>query len=72
MATTSATVRRVDLEGGFFGLVTDDGQHLYPINLPDEFRADGTRVRFSHEPAAVFTIHQWGSPVTLSDVRAVQ
>jgi hypothetical protein len=72
MATTTGTVRRVDLESGFFGIVTDKGQDLYPINLADEFRQEGMRLQFSHEAAAVFTTHQWGLPVTLSDVTQVQ
>lgn len=72
MASTTGTVRKVDLEGGFFGIVTDQGQDLYPVNLGEEFRSDGTRLRFTHQAAAVFTIHQWGSPVTLSDVQLVQ
>jgi hypothetical protein len=71
MASTTGTVQRVDLEGGFFGIVTDEGQDLYPLNLADEFRRDGARIRFSFEAAAVFTMHQWGSPVTLSDVALV-
>ncbi len=70
--STLGTVRKVDLEGGFFGIVTDGGQDLYPVNLAEEFRRDGTRIRFSHQAAPVFTLHQWGSPVTLSDVQSVQ
>ncbi|MFT4606290.1 MAG: hypothetical protein ACI9W4_003040 [Rhodothermales bacterium] len=71
MASTTGTVRKVDLEGGFFGIVTDAGLDLFPLNLAVDHRKDGTRLRFSHEAAAVFTLHQWGSPVTLSDVQPV-
>lgn len=72
MASSTGTVRKVNLEGGFYGIVTDEGRDLYPVNLADEFRRDGARIRFSHEAAAVFTMHQWGSPVTLSDVESIQ
>lgn len=65
---TTGTVTHVDLEGGFYGILTDDGAQLFPLNLAEEFRQDGLRIRFQTEDAAVFTLAQWGRPVRLADV----
>ena len=35
-----------DFEGGFYGIVSDDGEHYDPKNLPDDFKEDGLRVGF--------------------------
>ena len=42
----SGTITYINLEGGFYGIVADDGEHYVPINLPSEFKVDGLRVRF--------------------------
>ena len=60
------TVRHIDLEGGFYGIVTDDGRRLEPVNLPREYRKDGVRLR-----ARVVSlrdrvsIRMWGTPVRI-------
>ena len=42
----SGTITYINLEGGFYGIMADDGEHYVPINLPPEFKVDGLRVRF--------------------------
>ena len=42
----NGTITYINLEGGFYGIVADDGEHYVPINLPSEFKVDGLRVRF--------------------------
>ena len=32
----SGTITYINLEGGFYGIVADDGEHYVPINLPSE------------------------------------
>jgi hypothetical protein len=50
-----------DFEGGFYGIVEDNGKHYDPINLPSEFKEDGLRVRFTLEILEDHaSIHQWG------------
>lgn len=36
----------VDLEGGAWGMVADDGGKYLPLGLPASFQEDGLRVRF--------------------------
>jgi len=56
-----------DLEGGFYGIVGDDGKDYLPLNLGADYRVDGLRVSFESEPAGdVSTIYMWGTPVNLT------
>ncbi|MCS7242333.1 MAG: hypothetical protein NZ706_06645, partial [Candidatus Caldatribacterium sp.] len=45
----TGTVVYVPLEGGFFGILGDNGVQYEPVNLPEEFRVDGLRVVFVAE-----------------------
>lgn len=60
------TVRHLDLEGGFYGLVTEDGRNLDPVNLPKEFQQDGLRLEVRVVPLRnQVSIHMWGTPVRI-------
>ncbi|WP_301664029.1 putative hemolysin [Methanoculleus frigidifontis] len=62
----NGTVTYVDLEGGFYGIVADDGARYLPLNLAEEYAADGKRVSFTAEVQQdVVTIQQWGVPVKI-------
>lgn len=69
--TMTGTIQYIDLEGGFFGIVADDGAKYLPINLDEAFQKDGMRVRFEAEPVDVMTIYQWGTPVRLLSIEAL-
>ena len=65
----NGTVTYVDLEGGFYGIVADDGERYLPRNLPADFRADGLRVTFVVDIAnETATIQQWGAPVDVVSI----
>lgn len=58
-----------DLEGGFFGLVTQSGEHYLPIDLPDEYKKDGLTVRVSGQvDPDVMTIQMWGQPLRIHSI----
>ena len=42
----SGTIEFIQIEGGFYGIVGDDGSHYRPQNLSQDFRSNGTRVFF--------------------------
>ncbi len=68
----TGTVRFIDLEGGFYGIESDDGDKLDPVNLRSEFEQDGLRVRFRVRMVKeVMTIHQWGTPVEVLEMEAL-
>ncbi|HZD42666.1 MAG TPA: DUF333 domain-containing protein, partial [Methanomicrobiales archaeon] len=67
--TKTGTVEFVDLEGGFYGIVADDGTKYYPLNLDEKYRVDGRRVSFHAEPAEnTGTIQMWGTPVEITSI----
>ncbi len=51
----------VELEGGFFGLIADQGTRYDPLNLTEEYQENGIKVqvtaRLCKECAS---IHTWG------------
>jgi hypothetical protein len=65
----TGTINHIDLEGGFYGLIADDGQKYLPKDLPREFRVDGLRVRFQIKIlTGVATIYMWGTPVEVLSI----
>ena len=66
------TVRYINLEGGFWGIINDDGSHLLPQNLAKELRKDGLRLSYkAQEIKGMMTIQQWGTLSSLSDVKVI-
>ena len=69
----TGTVHYVDLEGGFYGIETDDGLHYRPLDLPTRFQKDGIRIRFCGRAVqGVIGIQMWGIPVEVSEVEPVE
>ncbi len=69
----SGTIQYIDLEGGFYGIIADNGKHYFPINLPDEFRVEGLRVRFTAIMRNdVATIYMWGTPVEILKIEKLE
>lgn len=65
----AGTVTRVEQDGGFWGIVTADGERFRPNNLPAEFEHEGMEVEFEgyvldDERAD----DEWGIPVRLTEV----
>lgn len=69
----TGTVRFVDLEGGFYGIVADDGNHYDPINLDKKFQVEGMRVRFEAKTRKdVATYHMWGTPIEIIKIEKMK
>jgi len=68
--TVTGKIVHVDLEGGFWGLVAEDGTHYDPVDLPKAYHRDGLRVRATlrTKPGMVH-FHMWG---TLVDVVKIE
>jgi hypothetical protein len=64
----NGTVKYLYFEGGFFGIVGDDGKHYDPINMPQEFKIDGLRVRFTANFTDYVSYHMWGYIVSLVSI----
>jgi Heat shock protein len=75
MSLISATgeIRYMEFEGGFFGIVADDGTHYLPAGLPEKYMVDGLKVSFSgiaHAPEA--NIRMWGTPVDIRSIKTIE
>jgi hypothetical protein len=61
-----ATVRRVEIEGIFWGLKAENGQNYDPLNMPDELKQAGLKVRFFLRMRKdISSTHMWGTPVQI-------
>jgi hypothetical protein len=66
---TTGTVTWVPLEGGFYGIIADDGTQYDPLNLPEKYLQDGLRIRLSAvETPDVAGFHMWGTIITITSV----
>ena len=62
----TGTMKYLDFEGGFYGIVADDGQHYDLLNLPSEFEEDGLRVSFRGKIRNdLASFHMWGNIIKL-------
>jgi hypothetical protein len=67
---TTGTIKHQGLEGGFWGIVGDDGQNYDPQNLSPEFQKEGLRVSFEAEtkPDAA-SFHMWGTIIEIKSMK---
>lgn len=66
------TVVWLDFEGGFWGIVGDDGEKYRPVDpLPEEARGEGTRVDVELEQAALLSFAMWGRSARIHRLRVV-
>lgn len=70
---TRGVIQKVELEGGFFGIFTEEGQKLLPTHLPEKFKQSGMEVRFRYrELKNVVSIRMWGKSVVISEIEEVE
>ena len=62
------TVKYINLESGFWGIVSDDGKNYDPINLAEEFRREGKRVQVKAVPKDRVNIHMWGTIIEITTI----
>lgn len=67
------SVKFLNFEGGFYGLVTEKGVKLLPMNLPIKYKIDGTILRVKGQRIkGMVTIQQWGEPFELSEIELIK
>ncbi len=68
-----AKVVYLDFEGGFYGLVTEKGSKLLPMNLAKEYKIVDTVLKIKgHKVEGIATTKQWGTLYKLADVQLIQ
>ena len=68
----TGTIQYNDFEGGFYGIVGDDGENYDPINFPSDIEEDGLRVKYTLKILENQTsIHMWGIIVEIIKIEKV-
>ena len=70
--TGTGTIRYIQLEGGFYGIITEEGEKYLPLNLKEEFKEDGLRVWFKGKLRKVLTIQMWGKPIEILEIQKIR
>ncbi len=62
-----------DLEGGFWGIVADDGRKFDALNLEPSFQKEGLPVRFEAKlETDRMSTRMWGTMITLTRIEVVK
>ncbi len=66
-------IEYIGLEGGFFGIVTEKGERLLPVNLAKEDAKSGAIINIkAYKNKNTMTLQQWGTPVTLTELTVIK
>lgn len=69
----TGTVRFLDVEGGFYGVLGDGGERYLPLTMPQDFQKDGLRVRFTAKLRSdISTVFQWGTVVEILEISVLK
>lgn len=63
------TVQHIGLEGGFWGIIADDGKKYDPLNLADDFKREGLRVKVEAVVRNRAGFHMWGTYIEIRNIR---
>lgn len=61
----TATVVYQNLEGGFWGLKDERGNNYLPVNMPEQLKYQGKKVKLVIREADVAGTAMWGRPVRI-------
>ena len=68
----TGTVKYVELEGGFYGIISDDGNKYDPVNLAPEYRKNGLRIKAGVSVQKNMTsIHMWGILIRINQIQVL-
>ena len=69
--SVGGTVVFRDKDGGFFGILTDNGGQYEPANLDPQYHTDGLRVKITGKlDSTRLGTHNWGNPIQIDRVQA--
>ena len=70
--SAQGTVQYQSIEGGFWGIVADDGSHFDPVNLAPEFQQEGMRLTFRAKYAKEqVSFHMWGTRIEITSIQKI-
>jgi len=67
------TVKYYDFEGGFYGLTTQAGEKLLPMNLAKKYQLSDTELKVQGEIInGMVTTKQWGQPFKITGIKLIK
>ena len=63
-----AEIRWIDLEGGFYAMVSSEGKRYLPLNLPEAFRREGLKVEVRGRVEKVVSFRMWGTALRILEI----
>jgi len=67
--TFQGEVVLVEIEGGFYGIVDQNGQKYLPSNLPDVLKQNGLKVRGTAQlKSGKLGFKQWGKMIDIIEI----
>lgn len=62
-------IEHLSYEGGFYGIVGDDGTQYKPLNLPESYQIENLHVKVIARPnSKKILTHGWGTPIDIIDI----
>ncbi len=69
IVNTTGKIEYFPFEGGFYGIIGDDGNNYDPMNLPAEYQKENCKVKFKGIIRTdVMSVHNWGIILELKDI----
>lgn len=69
----TGTMKHIELNGWFYGIVSDDGKEYEVTNLDSTFQEDDLRVRFDAKILEnAESIHMWGTVVEITNIEKIK
>lgn len=70
LVNLTATIKFIDISGGFFAIESEKGDKLNPINLPPEFQQQGLKIQVSGFYKRDFdSVYMWGDVFEITDIK---
>lgn len=67
----SGHVTYVELSGGFWGIISTDGEQYQPVSpIPANLQKEGLKINATVQPASGMSIFMWGTQVTVDTIKA--
>lgn len=63
--TIQGTVTYQNLATGFWGIVDTSGEKWMIVNMPEQIKYDGKKVKVSIEPIDSMSVEMWGTPAKI-------
>ncbi len=62
----TGTIKFIDIEGGFYGFLADNGERYFPVNLDQQYKVNNMKVRIEGKIRKnVMTTVMWGTPLEI-------